>query len=301
MVSIIIPTYNYGKYLNETLKSIMDQSYNNWECIVIDDGSTDNTKEIVNNFILKDNRFKYIYQINKGVSHTRNVGIKEAKGEFIQFLDGDDLLQINKIKSQIEIFETNPGVDIVYNEVRFFDNENIDLLRASLKGNKKDNWMPKLSAKGNEVISQLSSINFIVMNSPLLKRSVFGKVGYFDESMKALEDWDFWMRCALANCYFYFNETKIENVFALVRAHHGSLSTQSKLMNNGHFVFLQNALFNKNTVLKFTFILFVKYIELFWDSVFSKFYFASNSLVLSILSILLLPFYGLIKLIRLIK
>jgi len=299
MVSIIIPTYNYGKYLTETLQSVKNQSFRDWECIVIDDGSTDNTKEIVDIFISEDSRYKYIYQANKGVSSARNIGIKAASGDFIQFLDGDDLLQIDKIKSQIDAFEKYPLVDIVYNEVRFFDDENIEHLKTSLTGKKQDDWMPKVSANGKEVVALFSKINFIVTNAPLLKKSVFEKVGYFNETMKALEDWDFWMRCALANCYFHFNET--ENAFALVRVHQGSISTITKLMNNGNFIFLQHTLSHKNLSLKYSVILFSKYVELFWDSVFTKFYFAFNPVILAIVSISLLPFYGIIKLIRIFK
>jgi len=299
MVSIIIPTYNYAHYLNETLQSVSEQTYTNWECIVIDDGSTDNTSEIVNEFIKKDNRFQYKHQQNKGVSAARNLGIKTSKGDYIQFLDGDDLLQTNKIKSQIEIFNKEPTVDIVYNDVRFFDDGNSKLLRPSLKNNKPDDWLPKFSAKGKAIVEAFSKINFLVMNSPLIKKSTFEKVGYFDQTMKALEDWDFWMRCALENCFFYYNGN--ENTFALVRSHQGSLSTETKKMNAGHFIFLKHALQHKNISKKYQLILFVKYVELFWDSVFTKFHFSGNSILLSVLAILLLPLYLLIKIVRLIK
>ncbi len=300
MVSIIIPTYNYAHYLTETLQSVMVQSYNNWECIVVDDGSTDNTHEIVDEFVKKNNKFRYIYQQNKGVSAARNIGIKTAKGNFIQFLDGDDLLQPDKIKSQIEVFKKNPEVDIVYNQVRFFDDGKSQQLRASLQGNKPEDWLPELRTKGKEVIACFSKINFLVINSPLIKKNLFDIVGYFDESMKTLEDWDFWMRCALENCYFYFNKED-SNTFALVRAHHGSLSTKTRLMNNGYFMFLEHTLSHKNISAKNSLILFLKYVELFWDSLFIKFHMGTNSIVLATASILALPVYVLIKLIRVIK
>ncbi len=299
MVSVIIPTYNYAHYLTETLQSVKEQTYQDWECIIIDDESTDNTQEIVKEFMLIDKRFKYIYIENKGVSNARNVGIKASSGDLIQFLDGDDLLQSNKIKSQVEVFERSSSADIVYNSPRFFDDNDKHKLRSSLKGNKSDDWMPKLSAKGSKVISQLSKINFLVINSPLLKRSIIDKVGYFDESMEALEDWDFWMRCALADCYFYYNE--IENSFPLVRSHQGSLSTQTKLMNNGHFIFLKHTLFHDNLSIKQGVIIFLKYIELFWDTFFAKFFFSTISISLFIASIILLPLYAFIKIIRFIK
>lgn len=300
MVSIIIPTYNYARYLAETLQSVADQSYSDWECIVIDDGSADNTKEVFDVFVKNDNRFKFISQSNKGVSAARNAGIKAAKGDFIQFLDGDDLLQEDKIKVQIDVFKSVPEIDIAYSNVGFFDDGNNKQLRSSLNGNKPKNWLPKIRAKGKEVVGHFGKINFLVMNSPLIRKSVLDRVGEFDERMQALEDWDFWMRCALANCCFYFVDEQ-SNSFALVRVHQGSLSTQKKLMNNGHFMFIEHILTHKNSSAKSSLIFLIKYIELFWDSLLLKSYFGSNSIALTISSVLLLPVYGLTKLARVVK
>jgi len=299
MISIVIPTYNYGHYLAETLQSVCNQTYSDWECIIIDDESLDDTSAVVAPFLLKDNRFKYFRQNNQGVSAARNNGIKLAKGDFIQFIDGDDLLQPNKLNSQVIVFKNNKDIDIVYNDVRFFDDKQPLLFKTSLKGNKNDNWLPRISKRGADVVGLFSSINFIVINAPLVRKSVFDKVGYFNEEMKALEDWDFWMRCALNDCYFHFNDSP--DSFALVRVHTGSLSTIKPLMNKGHFMFLRNALMHKNLRYNYRFILFVKYVELFWDSVFSKGFVSFDAFLLSFASLLLLPVYFLIKLFRLLK
>ena len=299
MVSIIIPTFNYAHYLANTLNSICNQTYTDWECIIIDDGSNDNTKEVVEQFVIKDNRFKFVVQSNQGVSIARNNGLKLAIGEFIQFLDGDDLLQPNKLLSQLTVFENNKNVDVVYNDVRFFDDENTTVLKTSLKGNKDENWLPKISSKGAIVVGLFSRINFMVINAPLIKKTVFEKVGFFNVDMKALEDWDFWMRCALNDCFFQYNDSP--NSFALVRVHDGSLSTIKPLMNKGHFLFLKNALLHKKTTINNRLILFFKYVELFWDSVFSKGYISFSSIGLTLLSIILIPFFLIIKLVRLIK
>lgn len=300
MVSIIIPTYNYALYIGETLDSIVNQSYANWECIIVDDGSTDNTREVVQYYTALDNRFKYVQQQNQGVSAARNTGLKLSKGEFIQFLDGDDLLQLDKIKSQVQAFEKNPSADIVYNDVRFFDNNASDRLRISFDKTKSERWLPKLSEKGASVVAGFCKLNFLVINSPLIRKNIFSKVGFFDEAMHALEDWDFWMRCALSDSYFYYNTTE-NGAYALVRVHYGSLSTQKKLMNNSHFLFLQHALNHKNIGTKNAFVLLAKYVELFWDSIFTKFYFAAHSFLLAAFSVLMLPFYVIIKLIRLFR
>lgn len=299
MVSIIIPTYNYAHYLTETLNSVYNQTFSDWECVVVDDGSTDNTKQVVEQFVKKDIRFKYINQKNQGVSSARNSGVKYSKGDFIQFVDGDDLLQPNKLLSQVTVFHNNKNVDIVYNDVRFFDDGNPTVLKTSLKGNKDDNWLPKISSRGATVVGLFSRINFMVINAPLIKKTVFDKVGFFNIEMKALEDWDFWMRCALNDCFFQYNESP--DSFALVRVHAGSLSTIKPSMNQGHFLFLKNTLVHKNLSFNYRLVLLAKYVELFWDSIFSKGYICFSSIVLAFFSVILLPFYLIIKLVRLIK
>ena len=93
LVSIIVPVYNAGKYLSETLNSV-EQTYKNWECLLIDDGSTDSSKEIAKKYCKKDSRFKYYYQQNSGPSVARNLGLQKSAGDFIQFLDADDVLKL---------------------------------------------------------------------------------------------------------------------------------------------------------------------------------------------------------------
>jgi glycosyltransferase involved in cell wall biosynthesis len=299
MVSVIIPTFNYSHYLSETLNSVKNQSYKNLECIVIDDGSTDNTKEIFNTAAGDDNRFKYFYQQNRGISSARNSGLKHAIGDYIQFLDSDDLIEPDKIKSQVEIFEINTNFDIVYSNFKFFDDKNYGNFRASLKGDKSDNWMPKFSTSGKEIVNCLSKINFLVVNSPLIRKRTVDKIGFFNERMKGLEDRDFWMRCAISKSYFHYHEG--QNDLALVRTHGDSLSTKKKVMNNGYFLFLIQCISNKelNIISKFSFCL--KYVEHFWDSIFNLTAFKNYSLFLSLASILLFPIYILIKIVRLFR
>lgn len=112
LVSIIVPCYNQGEFLNETLESVFNQTYSNWECLIINDGSTDNTEEIAKDWINKDNRFIYYFKDNVGVSDTRNLGLQKAKGEFIQFLDADDLLANEKLSVSVKTITSNQ-VDVV--------------------------------------------------------------------------------------------------------------------------------------------------------------------------------------------
>lgn len=121
LISIIVPCYNQAHFLDACLQSVMEQSYENWECIIVNDGSPDNTAEIAKIWTEKDIRFKYIYKENGGLSSARNVGITAAKGEFIQLLDSDDLLEKNKLQIQIDAFLNDSEIDISISGYRYFE------------------------------------------------------------------------------------------------------------------------------------------------------------------------------------
>ncbi len=114
MVSVIIPCYNQEKYIAEALESVWNQTYNNWECLVVNDGSTDSSVNIINKYTRKDKRFKLINQENKGVAAARNHGFQKASGSYIQFLDADDLLLPDKLEKHVDFLINHPDVDIVY-------------------------------------------------------------------------------------------------------------------------------------------------------------------------------------------
>lgn len=105
LVSIIVPCYNQAQYLEEALQSVLNQTYGNWECIIVNDGSPDNTEEVANHWIAKDSRFKYFYKKNEGLSSARNFGLNIIKGDYIQFLDSDDVLDSNKF--ELSLLEVN--------------------------------------------------------------------------------------------------------------------------------------------------------------------------------------------------
>ena len=126
LVSVIIPCYNQGKYLAEALDSVLNQTYYNWECLIIDDGSFDDTAEIAKFYVAKDARFHYFLKDNGGVSSTRNFGLEKAKGEFIQFLDCDDVLDRKKLELSLSQLELHKNVKIVISNFRMFtDNINV--------------------------------------------------------------------------------------------------------------------------------------------------------------------------------
>lgn len=175
LVSIIVPAYNQGQYISETIKSISTQEYLNWECIIIDDGSTDNTEVVVMNSICGDRRFKYIKQENQGLAATRNNGIMQSYGEYILPLDSDDLISPFYIRDAISVFLRNPETKLVYCEAEYF-------------GEKIGKW--ELPDYSYEKIL-LSNMIFC---SAVYRRKDYDKTKGYNVNMKGgLEDWDFWI------------------------------------------------------------------------------------------------------------
>ena len=122
LISIVVPCYNVEKYINNSLNSVYNQTYENWECILVDDGSIDKTKEKIDVWLEKDDRFKYFYQKNKGLSGARNSGLKLVKGEFVYFFDSDDLLKSIALTSLLELM--TDSVDIVFGQNAITNGQN---------------------------------------------------------------------------------------------------------------------------------------------------------------------------------
>jgi len=228
IVSIVVPCYNYGHLLSETLNNIFEQDFQLWECLIIDDGSTDNTSFIANQFVQKDERFRYIYQKNSGLSAARNTGIKNSIGTYIQLLDADDFIQHSKFKSQLAVFKANPEIDIIYSEVRYFYSDSPTTFYLSHDGSDRQ-WMTFADSDDHENLkSTLISINICVVNAPLIRKDIFAKIGEFNPLLKSVEDWEFWCRCAYSGIKFKFDNSP--NSMALVRLHENSMSRSPKGM-----------------------------------------------------------------------
>lgn len=217
-----MPTYNYGAYITDALESLRAQTYDAWECIVVDDGSTDDTGEVVARFIEREPRVRYVWQENQRQSVAKNTGLAAARGVYVQFLDADDMIEPLKFERQVEFLESHPKVDIVYGGVRFFRTESPEARLYAMFGEDAP-WMPEASGAGREVLLPLVRRNIMVINAPLVRRSVVEEVGPFDA--ETVEDWDYWIRCALAGKRFEFRD--FEGTLALVRAHGASTSRQN--------------------------------------------------------------------------
>lgn len=178
-VSVVIPTYNRAKYICEAIDSVLAQTYKDHEIIVIDDGSTDNTKELLNKY---ETKIKYIYQENKGISAARNAGIKVAKGEYIAFLDSDDLWLSEKLKVQVKALEENKEIGLVYSSMSRIDSSG------------KFWGMCPSTPAGDNCYDLLISESHYPTPTILVRKECFEKAGLFDETMKGIEDLDWCYR-----------------------------------------------------------------------------------------------------------
>ncbi|MHB1105161.1 MAG: glycosyltransferase family 2 protein [Lutibacter sp.] len=176
LVSIIVPCYNQAQYLDEALQSVLDQTYTIWECIIVNDGSPDNTEEIAKKWVEKDSRFKYLFKENGGLSSTRNYGITHAIGEFILPLDADDKIATKYIELALYEFSINTNLKLVY-------------CKAEKFGKETGEWkLNKFSLKN------LASENMIFC-SAFFKRKDWETIGGYDVKMVyGWEDWEFWIR-----------------------------------------------------------------------------------------------------------
>ena len=227
LVSIIVPCFNYGHLVGETLESLQKQTLENWECIVVDDGSSDNTKEIVSKYTSKDQRYSYIYQKNAGLSAARNTGIKAARGEFIQLLDADDFIAENKLLNQINLLKLHTEISIVYSEVRYFKSDNLDKHFYSLSEG-TDPWMKEYSTH-ETFINALMQNNLFAVNCALFRKEIILNCGLFNTKLKSVEDWEFWVRCSLQHKLFLFDGEN--DSIALVRIHGSSMSQNLQRMH----------------------------------------------------------------------
>jgi glycosyltransferase involved in cell wall biosynthesis len=185
-VSINLCCYNSEKYLRETLDSIVNQTYKNWELIIINDGSSDSTEAIIYEYIKQGYPIIYHYQENKGLGYSRNEALKRSKGEYIAFIDHDDIWLPRKLEKQITLFGEKPGLGMVYCNSVFFNNDGTSYL---LYGKKKP---PE-----GRIFRELLKGNFLSLQTVLISRnSLNGLNEWFDERFYVAEDADLFIRIA---------------------------------------------------------------------------------------------------------
>lgn len=223
IVSVVIPCYNHGQYLDEALQSIINQTFVDWECIVVNDGSFDNTNEVATKWLEKDSRYKYFIKENGGLSNTRNFGIQKAKGLYILTLDADDKYEATFLEKALKIIIHDNKIGIVSSwGTRFIDDKQFGEFKP-VGGSLKD---------------------FLFCNAAigtsLFRKECWEIVGGYDENMKTgYEDWEFYLRVSQQG----WNTHIINEVLFFYRQHQTSMRT---VAINIHDKNIRNYIFTKH-------------------------------------------------------
>ena len=214
LISVIIPTYNAESFLDETLESVLSQTYENWECIIVNDGSTDNTESVAKKWCEKDSRFRLTIKENRGLSSARNWGIKESKAEYIAFLDADDILTPDSLEVRINVL-IEQNVDLVATKLQHFTDK---LPKVS-----KNNARQDVLYYAKEGLTQLMAFNKVTPSTVLCKKSVMDEVGGFTWHKKA-EDLHCWLKVLFAGYKIY----RIDETLLLYRLVENSMSSTDR-------------------------------------------------------------------------
>lgn len=192
-VSVIIPTYNREDYICETIESVLTQTYKDFEIIVVDDGSTDNTKEKLVPFL---KNIKLIEQKNSERAVARNNGIKNSSGKYIALLDSDDIWTPNKLEKQIDILDLKKDIILTYGQCQ----------RINEKSKKIKTAKRQKEGYNGKVFEKLLYRNFVVSATPVIRRDYFEKTTGFETKYVPYEDWEFWIRFSLLGDFYFINE-----------------------------------------------------------------------------------------------
>lgn len=218
-VSVVIPAYNRADTLPDALDSLLAQTYADFEVIVVDDGSTDNTKSVVEAYCKKDSRIICYCQENKERSAARNQGIRLSRGEYITFLDADDVYFPEKIEKQVAVLDSVKDSDFVYCHYKAMDR----------RGNPVKSGAPSVCLLSGNIYPDILRFTGASITTPsvMMRKTLLDKIGGFDETMNSHEDFDLWRRAARV--------TRIEQIpEALIAARIGAFSTERKYLWRGY-------------------------------------------------------------------
>ena len=199
-VTVVVPAYNIENYIKDALLSLENQSFKDFEAVVVDDGSTDRTAEVVKSFSTRDARFRLLQKPNGGLSSARNYGIRHARGEYIALLDGDDVYGADKLATHVNVLAASPQVGLVYSASRAIrDDGSPTFMSLSGKPIKSD---PLLSLLCKNFVGHGSNAVF--------RRCIFDEIGEFDETLRSCEDVDYWLRIAATRRWDFYREPSIQ-------------------------------------------------------------------------------------------
>lgn len=218
-VSVVIPAYNVERYINAALLSLENQTFEDFEALIVDDGSTDKTVEIAKSFCDRDSRFRLLSKPNGGLSSARNYGIRNARSEYIALLDGDDLYGVDKLATHVPILVNSPQVGVVYSASRAIrDDGSPTFISLSGKPIKSDTLLALLCK------------NFVGHGSnAVFRRCIFEEIGEFNETLHSCEDIDYWLRIAATRRWSFYREPSIQSFY---RVRPSGLSFNVREMEN---------------------------------------------------------------------
>jgi glycosyltransferase involved in cell wall biosynthesis len=186
LISIVMPTYNHSKFIGEAIHSIINQTYKNWELIIINNYSTDNTVDVINSF--KDSRISLVNFKNNGIiASSRNEGIRRSSGEYIAFIDSDDIWMPKKLEEQLCVFKKYSDLLLVSSNAIFLSNSIIKKIKRYLIITLK-NIRPSFK--------DMLFYNYVIQSTVIIKKELAKQIGYIDENinLKSVEDYDYWLR-----------------------------------------------------------------------------------------------------------
>ncbi|WP_273069802.1 glycosyltransferase [Marinobacter sp. UBA2678] len=190
VISVITPTYNRARFLPAAVASVLSQTFGDFELIIVDDGSEDNTPDVLKPF-LADRRVRYVYQENQGQSHARNLALKQATGDFIAFLDSDDVWARDKLEKQLAVFRANSEVDIVHGD------------EATINEQGSVVSLQNMRRYSGRITRYLLADNSVSITTALVRRRCFDEMGGFDTSVGVADDYELWLRFSARYCYQY--------------------------------------------------------------------------------------------------
>lgn len=233
-VSIIIPAYNVESYIGVSLRSVIQQTYRNIEILVVDDGSTDTTAQIVSEYMQKDNRIILLSQQNRGLADARNSGLNRATGEYLCIFDSDDIMLPEKIELQVAFLETHEDCDITYSDLYHFIDDTVKI------------YHHPMSRLGEDTYTSLLYGNYINPNVVFFRSSIYERFGGFDQSLRSAEDWDYWLTIAYSGARFMYQPERL----TLYRIRTNSLSSDSIMMLKTAIQVLEKQLNRQITLLQ---------------------------------------------------
>jgi glycosyltransferase involved in cell wall biosynthesis len=191
MVSVVMPCYNAARYVDEAIGSLQKQTYADLEILAVNDGSTDDTQAHLDRLAANDPRVRVFTQANAGPSAARNRAMRNLRGQYVCFLDGDDIYLPEKIERQVRFLDEHPAVDLVFSDYYHGDSE-LNLIALT------SGRIPH-----TDMVEAFAMRNWFGIHAVLFRRSLMARVGEFDESLRMAEDWDYWIRCAQTGSFAY--------------------------------------------------------------------------------------------------